>query len=328
MEALKTNQNSMLWIAQLINNAPYGKKMAIMNNLSKITGISVQNLKKIESMFKKAKEHPEIEELIKNINSTLPISKAYRDAISLIKQKQISFLKEKEELTDEEILMINDISIQPYNVWHFNKCDERFGFNYPGRIPGQIVIHVLYFFTNQGDLVVDPMAGSGTTVDACNLMKRRVLAYDINPVRPDIIKRDLLSELFPEEVSEAELVFWDPPYYKKMDKFYSNLSISKLDKNDYLSFFDKAANDLIKKEFKGKLAFLCSDYDNNADDDSDSIFIWDYVNVFSKNGLVPIKHIHIPLSTQSVHPDIVLKFRKSKKLARLSRSLVIFKVKK
>ena len=37
--------------------------------------------------------------------------------------------------------------------------DERFGDDWPGRIPAQLVAHTLFYFTNPGDLVFDPMAG-------------------------------------------------------------------------------------------------------------------------------------------------------------------------
>jgi DNA modification methylase len=37
------------------------------------------------------------------------------------------------------------------------------------------------------DLVVDPMCGSGTTIDVCKEERRRAIGYDIHPTRPDII---------------------------------------------------------------------------------------------------------------------------------------------
>jgi DNA invertase Pin-like site-specific DNA recombinase len=30
-------------------------------------------------------------------------------------------------------------SLQLYNLWQFNACDDRYGIDYPGRIPGQVV---------------------------------------------------------------------------------------------------------------------------------------------------------------------------------------------
>jgi DNA modification methylase len=74
-------------------------------------------------------------------------------------------------------------SLQIYNVWNFPKCDPRYGLNYPRRIPGQIVENILYYYTEPFDIVVDPMAGGGTTVDVCKAMFRRYQAYDINPIQ-------------------------------------------------------------------------------------------------------------------------------------------------
>jgi len=51
------------------------------------------------------------------------------------------------------------MTLQPYDVWNFAKCHDLYGREWPGRIPGQLIAHVLYFYTNPGDLVLDPMAG-------------------------------------------------------------------------------------------------------------------------------------------------------------------------
>jgi hypothetical protein len=48
--------------------------------------------------------------------------------------------------------------IRTWDVWHFMECDPRFGDDWPGRIPAQLVAHILYFFSEPGDLV----RGSGT----------------------------------------------------------------------------------------------------------------------------------------------------------------------
>lgn len=96
-----------------------------------------------------------------------------------------------------------------YNVWNFKDCDPRLGQEFKGRIPGQIVMNLLYYYTEQGDLVVDPMAGGGSTIDACLVMNRKCRAYDINPVRKDILKCDI-QKGFPEEAKNAELIFLDP----------------------------------------------------------------------------------------------------------------------
>jgi len=83
-----------------------------------------------------------------------------------------------------------------YNVWNYANCDPRFGENFgdmrlkdhPGRIPGQAIINLLLWLTNPSDVVVDPMAGGGTTIDVCRYLLRRYYCYDIDPRRPEETK--------------------------------------------------------------------------------------------------------------------------------------------
>lgn len=72
-----------------------------------------------------------------------------------------------------------------------------------------------------------------------------------------------------------------------------------------------------------RLALLMSDYNDYGNSDQ-SIFIWDYVEIFKNEGWKPIQHIHCPLSTEQIHGDAITKFKEDRKLFGLSRSLVIF----
>ena len=107
----------------------------------------------------------------------------------------------------------------PYDVWAF-KHDRAYGVPHPGSIPPGIVAHTLHYYTAPGALVVDPMAGGGTTLDVCQAMGRRCLAYDIHPVRPDVLKNDV-NDGFPLEASECDLVFCDPPYHTMLARRYA-----------------------------------------------------------------------------------------------------------
>ncbi|GAB4114057.1 MAG TPA: DNA methyltransferase [Spirochaetota bacterium] len=82
--------------------------------------------------------------------------------------------------------------------------------NYPGATPSYIIWNLLMRYTKKGDLVIDPMCGSGTTIDVCNDTGRKCLGYDIHPYRTDIIKAD--ARALPLENNKADFVFIDPPY--------------------------------------------------------------------------------------------------------------------
>ncbi|OYT45612.1 DNA methylase [Candidatus Bathyarchaeota archaeon ex4484_40] len=81
---------------------------------------------------------------------------------------------------------------------------------YPGVTPALIIYNLIWRYTDVGDLVVDPMAGSGTTLDVCKEEKRRCICYDIAPPRPDIIQND--SRKIPLEDNSVDLIFVDSPY--------------------------------------------------------------------------------------------------------------------
>jgi hypothetical protein len=224
-------------------------------------------------------------------------------------------------LDDEQRMRKLGIKVQPYDVWQFAGCHDLMGDSHPGRIPGELVAHVLYFYTQPGDLVIDPMAGSGTTLDACLLMGRKARSYDIDlhHERIDVETHDLHSG-WPDTAAKAKLIFWDPPYFAKMDAGYVDGSISALTPAEYLEFFAKRFTELRETVQHGTvLAFLMSDYD----DDGPGIFLWDYADLLRDAGWRLTRQIQCPLSTQQVHPDIVNKFRESRRLARLERYLLI-----
>jgi len=82
--------------------------------------------------------------------------------------------------------------------------------NFPGATPSWIVWNLLQRYTRPGDLVVDPMAGSGTTLDVARDLGRRALGYDVSPQRGDIFNVD--ARRLPLEDGKADFVFIDPPY--------------------------------------------------------------------------------------------------------------------
>lgn len=83
---------------------------------------------------------------------------------------------------------------------------------YAGATPSWIIWQLLERYTRRGDLVVDPMCGSGTTIDVCRDLGRRALGYDLSPPagRRDIIRAD--ARRLPLEDAKADFVFIDPPY--------------------------------------------------------------------------------------------------------------------
>lgn len=99
-------------------------------------------------------------------------------------------------------------------LWDFptqNYGDKPHGDNkFNGVTPAFVIWNLLQRYTKKGDLVVDPMCGSGTTIDVAKELKRRVIGYDIAPYRKDILKND--ARKIPIGRNTADFVFIDSPY--------------------------------------------------------------------------------------------------------------------
>jgi len=116
----------------------------------------------------------------------------------------------KSELIDEYYLP----PIFSTTLWDYPKQsygDTPKGNNkYAGVTPAFIIYNLIYRYTYPGDLVCDPMAGSGTTIDVCKEERRRVVAFDIVPIRRDIIQADARN--IPLKDNSVDMVFVDSPY--------------------------------------------------------------------------------------------------------------------
>src|SRR5947209_10183164 len=53
---------------------------------------------------------------------------------------------------------------------------------YAAKCPPQLVKYGFRYYSNPGETVLDPMAGSGTTLVEARLMGRRAVGYDIDPL--------------------------------------------------------------------------------------------------------------------------------------------------
>ncbi len=111
------------------------------------------------------------------------------------------------------------LNLQPTTLWdypsqHYGdrmQGDRR----YIGATPSYIIWNLLTRYTREKDLIVDPMCGSGTTIDVANDMDRDVKGLDIAPFRKDIVKAD--ARHLPLKNEDADFVFIDPPYSDHID---------------------------------------------------------------------------------------------------------------
>jgi DNA modification methylase len=83
---------------------------------------------------------------------------------------------------------------------------------YAGVTPAFIIWNMIQRYTELGDLVLDPMCGSGTTLDVCKEEGRKAICFDIAPppYRPDVIQNDARHIPLPDNA--VDMIFIDSPY--------------------------------------------------------------------------------------------------------------------
>jgi DNA modification methylase len=123
------------------------------------------------------------------------------------------------------------LRIQPTTLWDYPSQDygdtHQGRPGYAGATPSYIIWNLLQRYTGPKDLVVDPCAGSGTTLDVARDLGRRALGYDLSPARKDIFRVD--ARKLPLENDKADFVFIDPPYSNHLDYSDDPRCIGKLD---------------------------------------------------------------------------------------------------
>jgi DNA modification methylase len=86
---------------------------------------------------------------------------------------------------------------------------------YAGVTPAFVIYNMVWRYTEPGDTVLDPMAGSGTTIDVCKEEGRKVIAFDVSPTRPDIRQND--ARKLPLDDNSIDMIFIDSPYGDNID---------------------------------------------------------------------------------------------------------------
>lgn len=98
---------------------------------------------------------------------------------------------------------------------------------YVGASPSWVIWQCLLRYTREGDSVLDPMCGSGTTLDVCTDVGRKGIGFDLAPSRPDIQQGDARVIKLPD--ASVDFVFIDPPYSTHVDYSDDPRCIGKLD---------------------------------------------------------------------------------------------------
>ena len=195
------------------------------------------------------------------------------------------------------------LTLQTTTLWNYpsqNYGNQKQGDqNYQGATPSYVIWNLLMRYTKEGDMVVDPMCGSGTTIDVCNDLHRKCLGYDIHPYRADIMKADARN--LPCKSNSADFVFIDPPYGDNINYSNEEQCIGKLGAKTQ-EYFDAMA--IVIKEIHR----ICKPKHSMG------LYVCDYYN--KKDGFIPVGFKLFSILLQHFKPvDIIAVARHNKTLA-------------
>src|SRR5436309_3605263 len=159
------------------------------------------------------------------------------------------------------------LRIQPTTLWDYPSQDygdaQQGKPGYKGATPSYIIWNLLQRYTKPKDLVVDPCAGSGTTLDVARDLDRRALGCDVHPARKDIFRVDA-RKLPPELTGKVDFVFIDPPYSTHIDYGPDPRDIGKLDASgtEYYEAMDQVFGEIhrVLKPGKHMALYVCDSF--------------------------------------------------------------------
>ena len=221
----------------------------------------------------------------------------------------------------------SDFTPPLYNVWkqtrksgplaHFGNSEPRW------------LENLLFLYTELADIVIDPFAGSGSTIDVCKKRKRRYFSSDRKPIveREHEIRRHDLTDGLPNvpRWKDVKLVYLDPPYWRQAEGEYSNdptdLANMPLDE-----FHDTLAG--IIKAFAGKLtdahiALIIQPTQWKAPDRQ----FTDHVAEMLRRIQLPIEmRYSVPYESQQCTAQMVAWAKQHKRCLVLTREIIVWKV--
>lgn len=110
-------------------------------------------------------------------------------------------IKEKSKLSEKEWV---EYTKQIWNIPIPGKDDIAFG-KHSAIMPEEIARRCIKLFTFVGDIVLDPFAGSGTTLKVAKELERNFVGYEIMETYKPIIEKKLKSVSFKQEKIELQL---------------------------------------------------------------------------------------------------------------------------
>ena len=139
-----------------------------------------------EYMFVLSKGSP------KTVNQIMERTKGYKSISQTQRQKDGTMTKMKYRIGLDE---------RPrYNIWQYNcgfmkTTTDKDAYQHPAMFPEKLAQDHIYSWSNEGDIILDPFNGSGTTTKMAKILGRNFIGIDVSEEYNEIARKRLSQDL-------------------------------------------------------------------------------------------------------------------------------------
>lgn len=214
-----------------------------------------------------------------------------------------------------------------YNVW--KQQEKTSGSSHFGNSEVRWVDNLLYLYTSPFDVVVDPFAGGGSTIDICKKRFRRYYVSDRKPIverEKEIRQHDLTDGIpKPPQWKDVKLVYLDPPYWKQAEGKYSDdpTDLANMSLEDFTKSLSGIITAFSKKLTDAYIALIIQPTQWNAPERQ----FTDHVGDMLRAVKLPVDmRFSVPYESQQYNAQCVEWAKANKKCLVLSREIIVWRV--
>jgi len=174
----------------------------------------MRSVSELTSILKNRKHYEEVVEYFDAIEKNQSLVKYYIVQATARNSDVIPKVKDApNHLTTAKALVFgykprDVVAFTPHNKQKRDMSGQgrgEYNLKHPTVKPIQLMNYLLDLTTQEGDLVLDPFMGSGTTGVACRQLGRRFIGMELQPDYFNIAHQRILGEAWEEEVGEEEV---------------------------------------------------------------------------------------------------------------------------
>ncbi|MBL8819688.1 MAG: hypothetical protein JNL58_26925 [Planctomyces sp.] len=184
-------------------------------------------------------------------------------------------------------------------------------------------------YTNPFDVVIDPFAGGGSTIDICKKRFRRYFVSDRKPIierEKEIRQHDLMTgPLKPPQWKDVKLVYLDPPYWIQAAGQYSDdpEDLGNQSLEDFTKNLAKVIQEYAKKISDAYIALIIQPTQWKA---PDRAFV-DHIGDILRAVKLPVAMWYsVPYESQQCNAQMVDWAKANKRCLVLTREIIVWRV--